>query len=134
MERRMESMKSAVNAYQTVQVDAAVLGAGPHELIAKLLSGAIDTIVEARVDILNEDIESKSQHIDIVISIISDGLRGSLNMDAGGELAQKLDSLYDYMLRRLVTAHAENDVSILDEVVLLLAEIKTGWDGIKDQI
>ena len=29
----MESMKTAVNAYQTVQVDAAVLGASPHELI-----------------------------------------------------------------------------------------------------
>jgi flagellar protein FliS len=52
-------------------------------------------------------------------------------MEAGGEIAENLDSLYDYMLRRLMKAHAENDVAILDEVISLLREIKLGWDGIK---
>ena len=44
----MEGLKTAVSAYETVQVDAAVLGATPHELIAKLLSKAIDSIIEAK--------------------------------------------------------------------------------------
>lgn len=130
----MESMKTAVNAYQSVQIDAAVLGASPHELIAKLLTGAIDSILGAREFVVNGDIDGKSQLIKIAISIISDGLRGSLNMEAGGELAQRLDALYDYMLRRLMAAHADNDPQMLDEVVSLLNEIKIGWDGIKDQV
>ena len=49
MEPRMESMKTATNAYQSVQVDAAVLGASPHELIAKLLARAIEAVIDARV-------------------------------------------------------------------------------------
>ena len=130
----MESMKSAVNAYQTVQVDAAVLGASPHELIAKLLAKAIDSTIEAKGFMANGDIPGKTAHIKIAVSIISDGLRSSLDMDAGGELAQRLDSLYDYMAQRLLKAHIDNDVTVLDEVVSLLSEIKSGWDGIKDQV
>lgn len=127
----MESMKSAVNAYESVQVDAAVLGASPYELIGKLLDRAMEAIVEAKEQIQNGDIQGKSQNIKIATSIISDGLRSSLNMEAGGEIAANLDGLYDYMLRQLVKAHAENNTDFLDEVVTLLREIKAGWDGIK---
>ena len=125
---------SVVNAYQTVQVDAAVLGSTPYELISKLLSGAIESVVGAKKYMQSGDIGGKSEHIEIAIAIISDGLRGSLNMAEGGELAQNLDGLYDYMLERLLKAHAENDVTVLDEVASLLREIKLGWDGIKGQV
>jgi len=124
MEQRMENMKTAVNAYQTVQVDAAVLGASPHELIAKLLNKAIDSTVEAKKYMADGDIANKTAHIKIVVSIISDGLRSSLDMEAGGEIAQRLDALYDYMSQRLLKAHVDNDASMLDEVVILLKEIK----------
>ncbi len=127
----MESMKSAINAYQTVQVDAAVLGASPHELIAKLFNKAIDSITEAKTYMQNGDITAKSQHIKIAISIIADGLQSSLNMEAGGELAERLNALYEYMVQRLMKAHIANDTAILDEVASLLREIKLGWDGIK---
>jgi len=129
----MESMKTAVNAYQTVQIDAAVLGASPHELIAKLLSKAIDSINEAKGYMLSKDVPNKTAHIKIAISIISDGLRSSLNMDAGGEIAENLDALYEYMLQRLMMGHAKNDSAALDEVNTLLREIKLGWDSIKPQ-
>ena len=127
----MEGMKSAVNAYETVQVDAAVLGASPHELIGKLLSRATEAIFEAKEQMIEGDIPGKSQNIKIAVSIISDGLRSCLNMEAGGEIAENLDGLYEYMLRQLMTAHAENNSAMLDEVTSLLGEIKTGWDGIK---
>lgn len=130
----MESMKTPVNAYQAVQVDAAILGANPHELIAKLLAKAIDSTIKAKGYMADGDIENKSAHIKIAVSIISDGLRSSLDMEAGGELAQRLDALYEYMLGQLMKAHINNDVAILDGVVSLLAEIKSGWDGIKDEV
>ena len=80
---------------------------------------------------LKGDINGKGQEIKIATSIITDGLRSCLNMEEGGEIAANLDRLYDYMLRRLLKAHVENDAAILDEVAALLREIKSGWDGIK---
>lgn len=127
----MESMKSAVNAYQAVQVDAAVLGASPHELITKLLSKAIESTEEAKKLILEKDIEGKSVHIKIALTIIADGLRASLDMSVDGEIAGNLDRLYEYMLQRLMTAHAQNETAPLDEVASLLRELKSGWSAIK---
>jgi flagellar protein FliS len=129
----MEGMKTAANAYQSVQIDSAVLGASPHELIAKLLFRAIESIVSAKNYMLNGNIGAKGQEIKFATSIIADGLRACLNLEAGGEIAANLDNLYDYMLRQLVKAHAENDPAILDEVIALLKEIKAGWDGIKPE-
>ncbi|MGE3774228.1 MAG: flagellar export chaperone FliS [Gammaproteobacteria bacterium] len=51
-------------------------------------------------------------------------------MGRGGEVAENLDGLYDYMLRRLVEANLANDLAMLDEVVKLLNEIRDGWNGI----
>ncbi len=127
----MDNMKSAVKAYKTAQVDAAILGATPHELVGKLLSRAIESVEEAKGFMLKGEISAKGQAIKIAISIIADGLRSSLNMEAGGEIAANLDVLYEYILQQLMKAHAENDMAILAEVVSLLSEIKEGWDGIK---
>ena len=100
-------------------------------MIAKLLARAIEAVIDAKGYMLAGDVGSKGQEIKIASSIISDGLRSCLNMEAGGEIAANLDGLYDYMLRCLVKAHAENDPAKLDEVAKLLGEIKSGWDGIK---
>jgi len=127
----MENMKSAVQAYKTAQVDAAILGATPYELVGKLLVRAIESVGDAKGFMQKGEIEAKGQAIKIAISIIADGLRSSLNMEAGGEIAENLNVLYEYILDQLMKAHAENDTAILDEVTSLLKEIKEGWDGIK---
>jgi flagellar protein FliS len=63
------------------------------------------------------------------ISII-DGLRNSLDMEAGKEIAVNLDNLYEYCERRLLKANIDNDPAILDEVSSLLHEVKSAWDAI----
>jgi flagellar protein FliS len=57
-------------------------------------------------------------------------LNGTLDMERGGQIAQNLRALYEYMLVRLTIANAENDTRIVAEVSNLVREIKTGWDGI----
>ena len=129
----MENMKTAVDAYKSAQVDAAVLGASPYELVAMLFAKAIEFTNEAKTHMLNGDINAKGHAIKLAAAIITDGLRGSLNMEEGGEIAQNLDVLYEYMTTQLVKAHAENNTEILDEVVTLLSNVKGGWDGIKPE-
>jgi flagellar protein FliS len=106
-------------------------GASPHRLIQMLMEGALEKIHIARALMLDGDLGPKAEHITWSISII-DGLRISLDKNLGGEIAQNLEDLYDYMVRRLVAANLENDVAILDEVSDLLKQIKEAWDAIAD--
>jgi flagellar protein FliS len=73
----------------------------------------------------------KGQNIGHAIQIVG-GLQSSLNIEAGGEVAENLSNLYDYMVRRLLAANNQNDESILDEVSGLMVEIKMGWDAMPD--
>lgn len=123
--------RGALQKYNQVLAHAQVEGASPHRLIQMLVDGALEKIRVAKGLMERRDIAEKVRHINWALSII-DGLQQSLDIEKGGEVAQNLDALYDYMQRRLILANMENDTRILDEVASLLAEIKTAWDAIPE--
>ena len=96
------------------------------------MEGALGKIAAAKGNMEHGNIQAKGDQIGSAISIL-DGLRISLDMEKGGEIAQNLDDLYVYMERRLIEAHSHNDTAILDEVSDLLRQIKEAWDAIGDQ-
>lgn len=119
----------AMNTYRKVGVQSAIDDASPHQLIAMLLDGALGRIASARGAMERGDKSNQGVLISKTMAIL-DNLRVSLDHDKGGELAERLASLYEYMERRLLEASSTADVAILDEVSGILREIKTGWDGI----
>ena len=122
-----------LSQYKGIGVSAAVEGASPHRLIQMLMAGAVERIATAKGLIQHNETGKKAEQISWAISIIG-GLQGALDIEAGGEIAQNLDDLYDYMARRLVEANLNNDVEILDEVMGLLLDIKSAWDVIGNSI
>jgi flagellar protein FliS len=129
----MAKVHSAVQQYNRVGVTTSVEAASPHRLIQMLMAGALEKIAIAKGHMERNEIAQKGSHISWAISII-DGLRASLNLEAGGEIAQNLDDLYDYMTRRLARANVENNIDLLDEVASLLRTIKGAWDEIPEDI
>lgn len=127
------SKTSALNTYSQVAVQSNASYASPHRLIQMLLEGALEKIAIAKGHMTRRNVAEKGQHIGWAISIVG-GLRASLDMTAGGEIAQNLDALYDYMERRLLHANLENDASALDEVGALLREVKSAWDAIPEHV
>lgn len=122
---------SGVNQYK--KVNAQSLGtAPPQEVVRMLLSGAMDKIAFAKGAIEREHFLDRQQNIRGARQII-DALRSALNMDAGGGMADNLDELYDYMVRRLFDANKTADIDALDEVHGLLSELKAGWDQVCEQ-
>jgi flagellar protein FliS len=124
--------QGGVGQYQTVGTQTGITEASPHRLILMLLDGALDKIARAKGAMQRSQIQEKGSNISSAGSIVL-GLRSSLDMDAGGELAVNLDNLYDYMFRRLMDAHLNNEEAALDEVASLLREIKQGWDAIPQE-
>ena len=120
---------SNISHYNQVNTVSGVTDADPHRLVLMLLEGALGKIAVAKGLMVREDIAKKGEVISQAVSIVS-GLRSSLDLSAGGELATNLDNIYEYSERRLLEANLKNDVTLLDEVSKLLHEIKTAWETI----
>lgn len=125
--------RSALNQYGKVAAETEVAYASPHRLVQMLMEGALDKIATAKGQIERREMEGKSRHITWAISIVN-GLRSSLDLEAGGEIAVNLDDLYTYMVRRLIDANAGNDPAALDEVSGLMLEIKSAWDTMPEEV
>lgn len=121
---------AAMKQYQSVNVNAQVTEADPHRLIQMLFEGGLQRIAQAKGAMQYGNVALKGELIGKSIGIVS-GLRESLDIRKGGEMAANLDNLYAFMIQRLSQANLKNDPAVLDEVANLLREIKEGWDSIQ---
>ncbi|BBD79371.1 flagellar export chaperone FliS [Aerosticca soli] len=117
--------------YQQTRTQGSVEDADPHRLTGMLLDGAIERIAQARGHIRHGDVAGKGTAISKAIAIVGE-LRGSLNHEVGGELAARLDALYDYITRRLLIGQLNDDDAALAECSALLEPVREGWQGIRD--
>ena len=124
-------MRQASAMYQQTRAEGRVEGADPHQLIAMLLDGAIERITQARAHLHRGDVPAKGAVVTKAVAIVGE-LRASLSHEAGGSVAQRLDSLYDYVNRRLLFAQLNNDDEALAECARLLEPVRDGWNGIRD--
>tara|TARA_R110002096_G_scaffold189429_2_gene370048 strand:- start:2599 stop:3000 length:402 start_codon:yes stop_codon:yes gene_type:complete len=124
----MTSLNShqALASYRQMDAYGQVEQANGHELVRLLLETLSVRITEAKNCIREGDIVEKIIRLTKALDIL-DGLRMSLDIEQGGDIASNLDDLYDYMQRQLIKANAHNDVAILDEVKGLVEEIKGAW-------
>ncbi len=124
---------NGLQAYQRVNTQTSITDADPHKLIQLLYSGALERINMAKNRMQAQDYDGKAKLINKTIEIVG-GLRSFLDLEKGGELALRLEGLYDYMERTLLEASARNDLEKLDEVAGLLRSVKDGWDGIREEV
>ncbi len=129
----VQNSSQALASYQQMGAYGQVEQANGHELVRLLLETLSVRISEARMCIEKGDISEKIIRLTKALNII-DGLRMSLNIEEGGEVATNLDDLYDYMQRQLVQANAHNKISLLDEVKGLVEEIKSAWVLIPEEV
>ncbi|WP_415905095.1 flagellar export chaperone FliS [Neptuniibacter sp. QD48_55] len=124
---------NALKQYQSVDLRATVETASPHKLISMLLDGALGALAKAKGAIERNAIEDRTQHLNKATEIVV-GLKGSLDLEQGGEVAVNLDALYDYMLRSIMSANSQNNAEKVQEVMSLMLEIKQGWAEMPNDI
>lgn len=97
-------------------------------MVAMLLDGAIGRLGRAGEELVSGESESLAAAVSII-----EALQGALDLARGGQLADNLFDLYDYMLRRLAEAGAGNPAP-LAEVAGLLDTIRDGWEAIAPEV
>lgn len=112
--------------YANNYVETSVMEATPHKLVKLLYEAALKNLAVVKVFIERKDMAKKAEHVNKVISILH-GLKAGLDMEAGGEVADNLWALYDYLVRRTFQGSAKNDLAIFDEVASLIKDLNDAW-------
>jgi|SRR6185436_19430738 len=120
-------MTRGLDAYKTTQVQSRT----PLELVVMLYDGALRFIAVARDAVERRDIPARREALSRTMAIVSE-LQSTLNMEAGGEMAVRLDALYDYVNDRLLNAAMTNTVAPLDEARKVLETLRDGWSTIAE--
>ena len=127
------SSQSKVAAYRSVNAHGIVASADPHALVLTLFDAVLGRLITARSCIEQGQTSRKAGLLHSSVVLLGE-LRGSLDLQRGGSLAQNLSDLYDYMVRRLLQASANDDASALSEVQSLLSEIREAWAAIGPEV
>lgn len=120
--------------YHQVATHTMVAGASAHALVALLFDGFVAAVNRARGAMRERNLQAKGRAIGHALRIVDEGLRGALNLDAGGRLASDLDDLYAYVGLRLTQANLHNDESALDECLRLIQPLREAWAAIGARI
>jgi flagellar protein FliS len=110
------------NQYRKTQVATVDRG----RLIVLLYEGAISFLTKAEACVDEGDIPGAANLINRAQDIL-DELNASLNMEAGGDIANNLRRLYLFMGDQLVRAKIKADPEPVREVARMLATLNEAW-------
>jgi flagellar secretion chaperone FliS len=128
--------QSQAAQYRAVRSHGLVADASPTRLVQIMFEQILAHLATARGAMgrltdnrpVNE-VVAKGNAIAKTLGLLGQ-LNGTLNMEGGGQVAENLRALYEYMMNRLTLANATNDQSVVAEVAGLISMIKSGWDQI----
>jgi len=112
-----------------VYKQTAVTTQNKGRLIVMLYDGAIKFLRHAIADLEKKDYQGKGRNIAKAQDIIVE-LNTVLDMNSGGQVAQNLRSLYNFMNRHLSEANIKCDRRMIQEVISLLEELNQSWRAI----
>src|SRR5690242_13440245 len=113
-------------------LEGRILSADPIGLVRLLYQGCSDAVREGRRRLAEGDIAGRSRAISNAYEVLTE-LGTSLDRSQGGDLAERLLLLYDYMQRRLIEANVQQADAPMAEVLGLLATLGEAWEAVERQ-
>ena len=98
----------------------------PGRIVVMLYEGAIKFLKKSITELEAGQFIEKGKSISRAVDIIQE-LNVTLNMEAGGEIAQNLRQLYAFMVERLFQANIRQDPELIRDTIRLLEELNEGW-------
>ena len=97
------------------------------KLIIMMYEGALKFVTLAIEGIDSKDLSKKGTYINKTHDIINE-LSCALDMKKGGDVAQKLESLYQFILHQLTLANIKSDRKALESIVNVLTPLMEAWE------
>lgn len=115
----------AAHHYMQTQVRSS----SPLELVVMLYDGALRSSTAAYDAMARRDIPARRVALSKTMSIIGE-LQNTLDMKAGGAIAEELDRLYNWMTAELVHAAVRQDPTPIRNVARVLETLRDGWQQV----
>jgi len=117
----MPNLAASPQAYR----QGAVLAASPVQLVVMLYDGARRFLRQGANAMRAGEIEHAHNTLRRAELIIAH-LDGTLDLDQG-QVAERLDAIYRFCLKHLNSARLSQDAAKVDEVSVLLGELRNAW-------
>ena len=111
------------NQYRRDEISTSSQG----RLIIMMYEGAIKFASMAIQSIGKGDIVKQGEYINKTHDIINE-LSLALDLKKGGEVALRLESLYQYMLSQLTLANIKSDRKALETIIKILGSLSEAWE------
>ena len=115
-------MKNGLGAYKKTSVHTA----NKEQILLMLYQAAIKNCKKAIKAIEENNIAAKGKFIGNLQDIIIE-LNNSLDFEVGGDVAQELSSLYDYLLYASSQANINLDIAPLQSCEYVITTLYDGW-------
>lgn len=114
--------KNAHSKYTSVQISTIDRG----RLLLMMYDGCIKFLKHAKDGLENKDIVKFARFLSKAQAIIAE-LMKTLDFESGGQVAEDLDRLYDFMLFYLTEANLQKDASKVGRTIKLLETIASAY-------
>lgn len=104
--------------------------APPGQLVLMLFDGALKSLDCALLGFKCDDFAERNLQVHNNLSRALDIIRelnGSLDMAAGGQLAETLRDLYNYFEQRITESNRKKKPSGIHEIIPMLKELRDAW-------
>lgn len=120
---------NANRAYATNKFE----GMSPERIVLALYDGALTAMDLARAAIADDDQKVSGEQLSKAMAIIGE-LQASLDKERGGEISERLDSLYAYVIRGLLDANVKKDTGLIEEMHGHIMVVRDGWAEMVEQV
>lgn len=115
----------ANNAYNTYKTNS-VNYASKEQLLLMVLDGAVKFSKIAKQGIEEKDIVKAHQNIIKTQNIFYE-LMATLDVEQGGQWAENLMRIYDFIVQKLLEANIKKDVKVMNEIIPIIGDIRDTW-------
>ncbi|MFZ7112559.1 MAG: flagellar export chaperone FliS [Desulfatiglandales bacterium] len=115
----------ALGKYDRIRVETA----GKMDLVVLCYEKTIQFLDKARTYYQEEKFDQKQDMLNRALGIISE-LNAALDYDKGGKIAENLETIYNYVTRRLIQGDLQRDLTAFDESMRLMKDLKGAWVSI----
>lgn len=121
-------MDGNLNTYRAVETSSK----SQLDLILQVYDGALAAFRQAVTHYQNQDSKQGYEQLEKAKKFITH-LYTTLNAEEGGEIAANLGKVYAYLITQISLAEATKDLTVIDDNINILGELRLGWQGLKEQ-